>query len=72
LLNLKVAMRRSASGRAQTKELDTVNHSIFCLRSITEKLIQAFQFIARGAVTERRILESPTGISITAETPAYR
>jgi len=65
-------MRRSASGGAQTKELCTTTYIQFIQRSTLEKLIQTFQFIARGAVTERGILESPTGISITAETPADR
>jgi hypothetical protein len=38
--------------------------------NVIEEESNDFQFIARGAVTERRILDSPTGISITAETPA--
>ena len=65
-------MRRSASGRAQTKEHCMIAYNQFIQRSTLEKIIQTIQFIARGAVTERRILESPTGISITAETPADR
>jgi hypothetical protein len=60
-------LRRGSNKRAKQD-----NVMKFTTRRIIEKLIKSFQFIARGAVTEWGILESPIGISVTAETPDHR
>jgi len=75
MLNLQVAMRKSVSDGAQTKELKNLSrtpNNSFYLKGILKKIIQPFQFIVRGAVTVRRTLEAPIGIGVTAETPDSR